>query len=207
MNTGLQDAHNLAWKLALVLRKKVSPYILNSYEEERLPFAKQLVTETDRLFKLMTDQKLISKQIRKFILPFLMPILFSFPTIRKKVFKRMSQTQILYKDSLLSNAVVSKLSGVRLPHAMLSSGESVLKRIDNSGFHLILLENINSDPLDLIWPGLKIHILTPESEPHFAKAVKMKGGMILVRPDQYIAFHSEKISIPDLKRYFAKINV
>ncbi|BDA78248.1 oxygenase [Leptospira kobayashii] len=207
MNTGLQDAHNLAWKLASVLRKKTSSHILNSYEEERLPFAKQLVTETDRLFTLMTGQKRISKLIRRFILPFLVPVLFSFPMIRRKIFKRISQTQISYKNSLLSEAVSSKLSGIRLPHAKLSTGESVLNKIDNSNFHLILLENVKLDHLDSVWPGLKIHTLTPGSEPNFAKAVRMKKGMILVRPDQYIAFQSEKISIPGLKRYFAKINV
>ncbi|WP_411823134.1 FAD-dependent monooxygenase [Leptospira sp. 'Mane'] len=207
MNTGLQDAHNLTWKLALVLRNQTSPHILNSYEEERLPFAKQLVTATDRLFTLMTGQGLISKWIRKFLLPNITPILFSIPFIKRKIFERISQTQISYKESLLSKVFPSNLTGKRLPHVMLSSGESVLKKIDNSGFHLILLENITFDHPELIRQGLKIHTLRPILEPGFAKAVGMNKGMILVRPDQYVAFHSEKISISELGEYFSAINV
>ncbi len=37
LNTGIQDAHNLAWKLALVTRGKASPALLDSYERERRP--------------------------------------------------------------------------------------------------------------------------------------------------------------------------
>ena len=39
MNTGLQDAYNLAWKLALVVSGDAEPALLDSYEDERLPVA------------------------------------------------------------------------------------------------------------------------------------------------------------------------
>lgn len=38
-NTGIEDAHNLCWKLAAVLNGKASPSLLNSYDEERRPIA------------------------------------------------------------------------------------------------------------------------------------------------------------------------
>ncbi|MFZ4115510.1 MAG: FAD-dependent monooxygenase [Chthoniobacterales bacterium] len=41
MNTGIQDAHNLAWKLAFVLKGHASEKLLDSYEEERAPVAEQ----------------------------------------------------------------------------------------------------------------------------------------------------------------------
>ena len=47
MNTGLQDAHNLAWKLALVAKHQAEVALLNSYEEERLPVARRLLETTD----------------------------------------------------------------------------------------------------------------------------------------------------------------
>ncbi|KAF2163829.1 hypothetical protein M409DRAFT_26009 [Zasmidium cellare ATCC 36951] len=42
-NTGVQDAHNLAWKLAYVLKGKAGPELLETYEEERYPVAKHTV--------------------------------------------------------------------------------------------------------------------------------------------------------------------
>ncbi len=47
MNTGIQDAHNLAWKLALVARGRALPSLLDSYEAERRPIAKELLRGTD----------------------------------------------------------------------------------------------------------------------------------------------------------------
>ena len=47
MNTGIQDAHNLAWKLALVARGAARPALLDSYEAERRPVAAELLRGTD----------------------------------------------------------------------------------------------------------------------------------------------------------------
>ncbi|GHO42264.1 FAD-dependent monooxygenase [Ktedonospora formicarum] len=47
MNTGIQDAFNLAWKLALVSRGEAHPRILESYEVERERFGRQLLRGTD----------------------------------------------------------------------------------------------------------------------------------------------------------------
>ena len=44
LNTGVQDAHNLAWKLAAVLNGWAAPGLLDTYEAERRPYG-QLVTE------------------------------------------------------------------------------------------------------------------------------------------------------------------
>ncbi len=44
-NMGVQDAHNLAWKLALVLRGLATPALLDSYEAERLPVAEFCVEQ------------------------------------------------------------------------------------------------------------------------------------------------------------------
>jgi 2-polyprenyl-6-methoxyphenol hydroxylase-like FAD-dependent oxidoreductase len=46
MNTGLQDAYNLAWKLALVVKGDADSALLDSYEKERIPIARQLLRPT-----------------------------------------------------------------------------------------------------------------------------------------------------------------
>jgi len=53
MNTGLQDAYNLGWKLALVVQGRADLRLLDSYESERLPVARRLLRTTDRAFRLV----------------------------------------------------------------------------------------------------------------------------------------------------------
>lgn len=69
MNTGIGDAVNLSWKLAAVLQHKAALSILDTYEEERLPFAELLVNTTDRAFKRMVARDKTSQFFRKHIFP------------------------------------------------------------------------------------------------------------------------------------------
>ncbi len=57
MNSGLQDAFNLAWKLALVHRGVASPVLMDSYEAERRPVAEMITQSGDRteLAQTMAD--------------------------------------------------------------------------------------------------------------------------------------------------------
>jgi 2-polyprenyl-6-methoxyphenol hydroxylase-like FAD-dependent oxidoreductase len=55
MNTGIQDAFNLAWKLAAVIKGGADPALLDSYESERYPVAEDLLKGTDRGFQLMVQ--------------------------------------------------------------------------------------------------------------------------------------------------------
>ena len=48
MNTGIQDAYNLAWKMALVLRDRADARLLDSYEAERRPVGAEVVERTRR---------------------------------------------------------------------------------------------------------------------------------------------------------------
>ncbi|MFE4177489.1 FAD-dependent monooxygenase [Streptomyces sp. NPDC056909] len=54
LNLGLQDVHNLAWKLAGVINGRYAPRILDTYEPERLQAARQIVSTTHRLMKMFT---------------------------------------------------------------------------------------------------------------------------------------------------------
>ena len=56
MNTGLQDAYNLAWKLALVISNRADDALLDTYEAERRPFAQQLLATTDRAFRVVVSE-------------------------------------------------------------------------------------------------------------------------------------------------------
>jgi 2-polyprenyl-6-methoxyphenol hydroxylase-like FAD-dependent oxidoreductase len=56
MNTGIGDAINLAWKLRAVLKSGAPDTLLDSYEPERIAFARRLVRSTDRVFTLATAE-------------------------------------------------------------------------------------------------------------------------------------------------------
>ncbi|TCC53316.1 hypothetical protein E0H75_06305 [Kribbella capetownensis] len=47
-NTSIQDAYNLAWKLALVLRGQADPSLLETYDAERTPIAQQIVERANK---------------------------------------------------------------------------------------------------------------------------------------------------------------
>lgn len=68
MNMGIQDAYNLAWKVALVVRGKAWERILDSYEPERRPVAEAVVGGTDRatrgIMRMMTLRSAVAQKLR-----------------------------------------------------------------------------------------------------------------------------------------------
>ena len=68
MNTGLQDAYNLAWKLALVVKGQAGAALLDSYEQERIPVAQRLLDTTDRAFRLVVSDSWLAGLLRTKIL-------------------------------------------------------------------------------------------------------------------------------------------
>src|SRR5207245_4237482 len=64
MNTGIGDAVNLAWKLAAVTHGRAPARILDSYEPERIGFARRLVATTDRVFQFVTRSGRLAARVR-----------------------------------------------------------------------------------------------------------------------------------------------
>ena len=71
MNTGMQDAHNLAWKLAMVVRGEAHESLLDSYEEERHPIGQMLLKGTDVATKLAFLRNPLAKKVRNHMISFL----------------------------------------------------------------------------------------------------------------------------------------
>ncbi|CAG8474773.1 9496_t:CDS:2 [Cetraspora pellucida] len=73
MNLGIQDAHNLAFKLALVIRNQtINPdKVLNSYEQERRPVGKNVVSGTSFATKMLSGNDFISAFLRMSVVPFM----------------------------------------------------------------------------------------------------------------------------------------
>ena len=69
MNTGIQDAFNLAWKLALVVRGRAPAQLLASYHVEREPVARDVLNLTDRITRMATMRNSVAQSVRDFLLP------------------------------------------------------------------------------------------------------------------------------------------
>jgi hypothetical protein len=123
MNTGIGDAVNLSWKLAAVLRGRADASILNSYQTERIGFARRLVATTDQAFKGVTSSGAIARAVRLRVVPLLIPLVSRFEAVRRLMFRTISQTAVNYRESALSEGRLGELHGSdRLPWVKMGSG-------------------------------------------------------------------------------------
>jgi 2-polyprenyl-6-methoxyphenol hydroxylase-like FAD-dependent oxidoreductase len=116
MNTGIGDAVNLAWKLAAVVQQRADATLLDSYEPERLAFARKLVATTDRAFTFSSANGPIARVVRFHLLPRLLPWLLNRAFVRRFLFRTISQTLVNYRHGTLSEGATGTLrGGDRLP--------------------------------------------------------------------------------------------
>ncbi|MGC1379550.1 MAG: FAD-dependent monooxygenase, partial [Candidatus Baltobacteraceae bacterium] len=118
MNTGIGDAMNLGWKLASVVRERAPDALLDTYEPERIAFARKLVATTDRAFTGIIAEGLPGEAVRRFIMPMFFTIATRFAWSRHAFFRLLSQTEIHYAESALSEGNSGEVhGGDRLPWA------------------------------------------------------------------------------------------
>ena len=116
MNTGIGDAINLAWKLTVVLAGHASDKLLDSYEAERIGFARRLVATTDRVFSFATAEGRIADILRTRVAPVLFPKVIAFEAVREYIFRTVSQITLNYRSGPLSAGSAGHVhGGDRLP--------------------------------------------------------------------------------------------
>ena len=116
MNTGIGDAVNLAWKLAAALHGRANASILDTYEVERIAFARRLVATTDRAFTAVTSAGAMARLLRLHVVPLVLPSLFALHAVRRYMFRTVSQTVVSYRGSALSAGQAGTIhGGDRLP--------------------------------------------------------------------------------------------
>ncbi|HSX09140.1 MAG TPA: FAD-dependent monooxygenase [Candidatus Saccharimonadales bacterium] len=217
MNTGLQDAYNLAWKLAFVLQGKADPALLDTYNEERLPFAQKLVETTDRAFSLVVSENPLKAIFTKYIAPLVMKEIVKKDFTRMFMFKTISQTGISYKEGPLSQNAsfgifpkISPLPGDRLPFIFYTNEKGQEKNIQElvttTKMELLIFENDNTmeDVLNLSLEKYKdtFHITVIKGNKELFEAFGIvSDGFYLVRPDMYISYRSQGISVQHFEKY------
>src|SRR5271165_3850634 len=111
MNTGIGDAINLAWKLKAVLDGKAPEALLDSFEAERIGFARRLVATTDRAFTLVTAEGGFADFVRLWIAPEALSGAFAFRAARAFAFRTVSQIDVNYRGGPLSEGKAGGVHG------------------------------------------------------------------------------------------------
>src|ERR1700681_597645 len=125
MNTGIGDAINLAWKHAAVLRGRARDGLLDSYETERIGFARRLVATTDRVFSFATGEGRIADLLRTRIAPLLIPRAAAFSAVREYLFRTVSQVMLNYRGGPLSRGTAGHVQGGdRLPWVRIDDADN-----------------------------------------------------------------------------------
>jgi 2-polyprenyl-6-methoxyphenol hydroxylase-like FAD-dependent oxidoreductase len=225
MNTGLQDAYNLAWKLAGVIGGTLQESVLASYAEERMPVAKELLSTTDRMFNFVTSGNWLVGLAKKWVLPRLLKYLGSTAKAKAGFFSRVSQIAISYRESRI-NLHLSKgtwvKAGDRLPYLKVYDEKKETETdlhewCSKPGFTLIVLGRFEEMYLFTLakwitnkYPGVLNFFYLPPSgknlevfnafqvDPHKQKA-------IIVRPDMYIGFLSDVVDIGMMDNYLQNV--
>ena len=210
MNTGLQDAYNLCWKLAMVLKGSANEKLLETYNEERLPFAQWLVHSTDRMFGVMTSDNLFLHWLRKYGLFQMMKLIIMFTYTRKKMFNTVSQLWYSYKGkSLSANASKQKLAfdcGDRLPYLDYSKqGKSFYDLFNDPGWHLLhigdsALTGEQEHQLSELFP-FPVNLVENSINEEWKKYGVLSELFLLIRPDNYIALISDTMNQDAISAY------
>lgn len=145
MNTGLQDAANLAWKLAAVIKGGAPDALLDTYHSERWPIGQKLLEVTDRLFERMTSQSPLAARIRNLVVPVVAGAMSRFEAARARAFHFISELGIRYhasshvRDGSTRAWTDAPRAGGRAPDAAIARGLSVFDLVEGFRFHVLAL--------------------------------------------------------------------
>jgi 2-polyprenyl-6-methoxyphenol hydroxylase-like FAD-dependent oxidoreductase len=230
MNTGIQDAVNLGWKLAHTVRGLINPAVLDTYETERAPVGRRILRFTDRTFTIATSTNPLIRFARTHIAPALIPLALLPKAGRAYAFRTVSQLAIRYRASALSHDGPrpprrGPKAGDRLPDApILHDGHktSLHAEVTKPGWHLLLCGPIETWPTDEVTgigqahPDLiTIHYLSATHAPGALhdpdrRALRHLGlgpldtSAYLIRPDGHVGYRSGGPGLTDLRIYLQR---
>lgn len=184
MNTGIGDAVNLAWKLAAVVHGRAVPAILDTYESERIGFARSLVATTDRIFQAVVGRGLTPWMMRHLFIRRIAPILLRFRIVRRAQFRLVSQTRIAYPASALSGGSAGRIrGGDRLPWVQ---SQNNFKPLESRDWQ-IHVYGVATDALQEFALRRHIPLFSFDWDDQAQSAGFARDAAYLIRPDSHVA--------------------
>jgi hypothetical protein len=211
MNTGIQDAWNLGWKLALVARGVADPALLETYHTERAPVGRTVVRFTDRAFRVATSAGPLIRLVRTRLVPRLLPLLGQLPRLRAAAFRIIAELSIDYRGSAgVQEGRPAPRSGPRAGDR-LPSGQFIVdgdrrslhEALAGPGFRLLLC-----GPPDR-WPAGQVEELAHRYAGLLSvrKAERLGGpanSHFLVRPDGHVGYRAGGTDLAGLGDYLRR---
>ncbi|MET7383233.1 FAD-dependent monooxygenase [Streptomyces sp. NPDC005526] len=185
LNTGVQEAHNLAWKLAAAERLEPGPAsrLLDSYEAERRPVAQAMVKGTVRATRVLTTTNPVLHRAVRAVAPHVI----ARRRVQARLGRGVGMLDIGYPDSPLARTTTSRAAGRRLPNPRLALGGRLHDRLSRNGYTWIVTGRADEQAPDAAaaeWGDVRMVHLNHQD---LAEPLHGLGRVTLVRPDGHVA--------------------
>ena len=192
LNTGISDAHNLGWKLALVASGRAPGALLDSYGTERRPVADEVLKLTHALVHYGSMSHPVKRRVRDLVVP----ALGRTPVIQRRAARRLSQVYAAYPPGPLARRDRGRgapKAGQRMPDLQVRAGSraTTLHGVLRSGRHVLVIPAAGAAAV-LADSGLRpywrdLDVVTGDVRPPPGIHNDGAGPVCLVRPDGYVA--------------------
>jgi 2-polyprenyl-6-methoxyphenol hydroxylase-like FAD-dependent oxidoreductase len=206
MNAAIQDAANLGWKLAFAAARPGNGPLLDSYDRERRPVARQVLAMTHLAFWAEASTGPVASALRGRLLPLaapVMPVLAGRRRLVAQAVRLVSQLRVSYRDSPLSVEGIPRRragprAGERLPDQLVTAAGRSIRLHDllaRPGVHILL-------DSDAAWPGT----LPLGRIVHVHRITSVPGqGLTAIRPDGHIGFRCDSTDIRQLSAWLTRM--
>lgn len=202
MNTGIGDAMNLSWKMAARLQGKADDRLLDTYEAERIGFARTLVASTDRAFTPMVASGVGGALTRRLLAPSLLRVASRLSGARRAIFRQLSQLHIEYRQSPLSVGRLGKLhAGDRLPWIGNDPDDNF--RASTTRGWQIHTYGVVDDAFERMLNDAGWPVFGFQWDAKAAAAGLVENASYVIRPDGYIGFIQAQQDARAILDYFA----
>ena len=229
MNSGIQDAVNLGWKLALAAQGAAPKALLDTYSEERRPVARAVLALTHALFWLETADSPVVRRARVVLAPAAVSMALRLGPLRTLGLRVIGQQWIRYPRGLAAVDGLPKLrrgpgAGHRLPDLLLLRDQlpcRLHEALATPGFHLLVCGPAHRWDLrrltrlqEQYGSLVVVHRLGTEplpgqlSDPSGAALARLgarNGAQYLVRPDGHVGYRCAGFDLAGLERHLARL--
>ncbi|KXF74678.1 hypothetical protein ATN84_22550 [Paramesorhizobium deserti] len=208
MNTGILDAFNLCWKLALFERGLADSRLLETYHAERWPIGAQVIAEVEQRRRSFALRNPLARAARDAAFWLLTRSRF----LERRVSRQLSQLDQHYRDrswlSEQTNSSRSARAGDRAPDGVWQ-GRRLHELFSPTAFTLIVFGKTAERHLDR--HGLPVTMIRINSDQEEGTRLRRAydagdGTLILVRPDGHIGFRGRTDDWGILERYLGTIH-